>query len=92
MEKYFRGVDTIPEITEKVYAMGRGVEIKIGSPQKVSRGNRRQKESNGNRRVRKMKREMKMPRQSIAMAGYELHRQKQKRKSTDEEKKILKDL
>ena len=90
--KYLRGVDTIPEITDKVYAMGKAVEIKIGLPQKGSRGNRRPKPSNGKKRVRKMKREMKMLRQSIARAGNELHRRKQKRKATDKEKKILKDL
>ena len=27
---YVREVDTIPEITDKVYAMGRDVEIKMG--------------------------------------------------------------
>ena len=70
--KYLRGVDTLPVIIDKVYAMGRAVEIKVGLPQKVSRGKRRQKPSNGNRRVRKMKREMKMLRQSIARAGNEL--------------------
>ena len=39
-----------------------------------------------------MKRAMKMLRQSIARAGNELHRRKQKRKATDKEKRILKDL
>ena len=92
LRKYLRGVDTIPEITDKVYAMGKAVEIKISLPQKVSRGNRRQKPSNGNRRVRKMKREMKMLRRSIARAGNKLHRRKQKRKATNKENKILKDL
>ena len=29
---YLREVDTIPEITDKVYAMGRAVEIKMGLP------------------------------------------------------------
>ena len=27
---YLRSVDTIPEITDKVYAMGKAVEIKMG--------------------------------------------------------------
>ena len=89
---YLRGVDTIPEITDKVYAMGKAVEIKMGLPQNVSRRNGRQKPSNGNRRVIKIKTEMKVLRQSIARAGNELHRGKQKRKATDKEKKILKDL
>ena len=74
---YLRGVDTIPEITDKVYAMGKAVEIKMGLPQNVSSRNGRQKPSNGNRRVKKIKREMKVLRQSIARAGNELHRRKQ---------------
>ena len=91
-ENYLRGVDTILEITDKAYAMGKAVEIKMGLLQNVSSTNGRQKPSNGNRRVRKIKREMKVLRQSIARAGNELHRRKQKRKATDKEKKILKDL
>ena len=35
---------------------------------------------------------MKILRQSTARAGNELHKRKQKRKATDKEKKILKDL
>ena len=89
---YLRGVDTIPEITDKVYVMGKAVEIKMDLPQNLSSRNGRQKLSNGNRRVRKIKREMKVLRQCIARAGNELHRRKQKRKATEKEKKILKDL
>ena len=90
---YLRGVDIIQEISDKVYAKGKVVEIKMGLPQNVSSRNGRQKLSNGNRRVRKIKREMKVVlRQSIARAGNELHRRKQKRKATEKEKKILKDL
>lgn len=85
-------VDTILEITDKVYAMGKAVENKMGLPQKVSSRNGKQKPSNGNRRVRKIKREMKVLKQNIARAGNELHRRKQKRKATDKEKKISKDL
>ena len=64
----------------------------MGLPQNVSSRNGRQKPSNGNRRVRKIKREMKVLRQSIARAGNELYRRRQKRKATEKEKKILKDL
>ena len=72
--------------------MGKAVEIKMGLLQNVSSRNGRQKPSNGNRRVRKIKREIKVLRQSIARIGNELHRRKQKRKATEKEKKILKDL
>ena len=89
---HLRGVDTMAEITDKVYAMGKAVEIKMGLLQNVSSRNGRQKPSNGNRRVRKIKREMKVLQQSIARAGNELHRRKQKGKATEKEKKILKDL
>ena len=87
---YLRGVDTIPEITDKVYSMGKAVEIKMGLLQNVSNRNGRQKPSNGNRRVRKIKREMKILRQSIARAGNELHRRKQKRKATEKDLEGLK--
>ena len=77
---YLRGVDTTPEITDKVHAMGKVVEIKMGLLQNVSSRNGRQKSSNGKmtkvrkKRVRKIKREMKLLRQSIARAGNGLHR------------------
>ena len=89
---YLRGVDTIPEITDKVYAMGKAMDIRMGLHQYLSSRNGRQNPSNGNKRVRKMKRERKVVRQSIAGAENDLHRLKQKRKATDKETKILKDL
>ena len=87
-----RGVDTIPEITDKVYAMGRALEIKMGLPQTAKSTIGRQKPGTGNRRVRKLKQEMKRLRQVIARAGNELQRRKLKRKATAKEKMILKDL
>ena len=55
---YLRGVDTIPEITDKVY---------------ICDGQGSGKPSNENRRVRKITREMKVLRQSIARAGNKLY-------------------
>ena len=85
--KYLRGVDTILEILDNVYAMGKTVEINTGLLQEVSKGNSRQKPSNGNGRVRKMKREMKMLRQSIARAGNELHRRNKREKQQTKRKR-----
>ena len=42
-----RGVDTIPEITDKVYAMGRAIEIKMGLPQTAKSTIGRQKPGTG---------------------------------------------
>ena len=89
---YLRGVDTKPEITDKVHVMGKAVEIKMGLPQNVSSRNGRQKPSNGNRRVRKIKIKMKVLRQSIARTGNELKTEKKSNRKRENKKKILKDL
>ena len=92
LDQYLPGVDTIPEITDKVYAMGRAVERKMGIAQKGRKDKVKQKSTNGNRREIKLKAEMKELRQRIARANNELYRRRQKRKATKKEKKLLKQL
>ena len=89
---YLPNTDTIPEITDMVYAMGKAVAYSLGVVPKENNESRTKKAENGNRRERKLKVEMKKLRQNIARAGNELHRRKQKRKSTRKEKEIAKDL
>ena len=52
----------------------------------------RKKAEGGNRREHKLKAEMKDLRQDVARAKNELHSQKQQRKSTKKEKRIMKEL
>ena len=59
LDEYLHGDKNIPEITDKVYAMGKAIAIKSGILQK-------QTPSKGNRRERKLKAEMKRLRQQIA--------------------------
>ena len=83
---YLPSADTIPEITDIVYAMGKAVGYAMGVRSKV------RKAEGGNRRERKLKAEMKKLRQDIARAGNELHCQKQQRKATKKEKEILREF
>ena len=87
LDQYLNGVDTIPEITDKVYAMGRVIERKMGIAQKEKKDKGKRKPTNGNRRERKLKSEMKELRQRIGRANNELYRRRQKRKATKNEKK-----
>ena len=80
-------MDTIPEITDKVYAMGKAIEKKKGIVQKEKKGKVKRKPTNRNRRERQLKAEMKELRQRIARANNELYRRRQKRKATKKEKK-----
>ena len=63
LDQYLHGVDTIPEITDKVYAMGRAIERKMGIAQKEKKDKVKQKPTNGNRRERKLKAKVKELRQ-----------------------------
>ena len=67
-------MDTIPEIPDKVYAVGRAIERKMSIAQKEKKGKVKRKPTNGNRRERKLKAEMKELRQRIARANNELYR------------------
>ena len=51
---YLINADTIPEIKDKVYVMGKVIGHKLGAGQKQRSGNRRQKAGGGNRRERKL--------------------------------------
>ena len=92
LDQHMHEVDTIPEITDKVYAMGRAIERKKGIAQKEKKYKVKRKPTNGNRRERKLKAQMKELRQRIARANNELYRGRQKRKATKMEKKLLKQL
>ena len=90
---YLKEVDTIPEICDKVYAMGRAIGIKLGKLVEVNHGNRKKRFTNGdNRRERKLKKEIKQLRQVVAKASNELYRRRTRRKATKKEKKIIKEL
>ena len=88
--KYLEVVNGIPATTDIVYAMGNAITKKMGIYKKKEP--RKSRPGNGNRRERRMKAEMKQSRQSIARVSNELHRRKQKRKSTRKEKMIFKEL
>ena len=91
MSCYIRGEDTIPSITDKVYAMGKAIEKKMGiEPNEEKYTSKRLQ--NGNRRERTLKIEIKQLRQLITRTSNEIYRRKQRRKGTPKEKKILKQL
>ena len=92
LRMYLPSADTIPEITDIVYAMGKAVGYTMGVKSKESNGNGVRKTEGGNRRERKMKADMKKLRQDIVRAGNELHHRKQQRKATKKEKEILREL
>ena len=73
---YLPNVDTIFEITDMVYAMGKAVAYTLGVKPKEKSQRRAKKAEGGNRRECKLKAEMKRLRQDIARAGNELHRWK----------------
>ena len=67
-------MDTIPEICDKVYAMGRAIGIKLGKLVGVNHGNRKKRLTNGdNRRERKLKKEIKQLRQVTAKVSNKLY-------------------
>ena len=88
----YRIKNTKPEITDKVYAMGKAIDHKLGAGQKQRSGSRRQKAGGGNRRERKLDREMKELRQGIARISNELHRRKSRGKASRKEKAIIQNL
>ena len=89
---YLPSADTIPEITNIVYAMGKAIGYATGIKPKEGNESRPKKAEGGNRRKRKLKAEMKELRQDVARAGNKLHRRKHQRKSTKKEKRIMKEL
>ena len=86
-----RDVDIIPEVCDKVYAMGRDIASQLGvRVDKELPGKKKGNAEGGNRRERKLKKEIKELRQKIAKTSNELYRRKQRRKATAKEKAILK--
>ena len=71
---YLPNTDTIFEITDMVYAMGKAVAYMLGVKLKEKNRRRAKKAEGGNRRECKLKAEMKRLRQDIARVGNELHR------------------
>ena len=90
---YLKEVDTIPEICDKVYAMGRAIGIKLGKLVEVNHGNRKKRLTNGdNRRECKLKKEIKQLRQVVAKMSNKLYRRRMQRKATKKARKIIKEL
>ena len=93
LDIYLKEVDTIPEICDKVYAMGRAIGFKLGKLVESDSGERKKKSVNrGNRQERKLKKEIKELRQIVAKTSNELYRRIQQRKATKKEKEIIKKL
>ena len=59
LDEYLHGDENIPEITDKIYTMGKEVTIKSGIVQIQDNYRKENKTSNGNRRKRKLKAEIK---------------------------------
>ena len=74
---YLPNVDTIFEITDMVYAMGKTVAYMLGVKPKEKNQRRAKKAEGLNRREHKLKAEMKRLRLDIARAENESHRRKQ---------------
>ena len=60
LDQYLHGDENIPQITDKVYAMGKAIAIKSVIVQRQANYRGKNKPSNGNRRERKLKAEMKI--------------------------------
>ena len=76
MSCYIRGEDTIPSITDKVYAMGKAIEKKMGIDPNEKKKHTSKRLQNGNRRERKLKAEIKQLRQLTASISNEIYRRK----------------
>ena len=92
LDEYLHGDENVPEITDKVYTVGKASAIKSGIVQKQANYRRKNKLSNGNRKERKLKAEMKRLRQQITTTSNEIYRRTQKRKATAKEKELLDEL
>ena len=93
LDIYLKEVDTIPEICDKVYAMGRAIGFTLGKLVEGDQGDRKMKNANGrNRPERKLKKEINELHQIIAKTSNELYRRGQRRKAAKKEKEIIKEL
>lgn len=91
LDIYLKEVDTILEIFDKVYAMGRTVGFNLGKLIGDQGDIKKKSASGGNRRERKLKKEIKELHQIVAKTSNELYR-RQRRKATKKEKEIIKEL
>ena len=89
LDEYLYEDENIPEITDKVYAMGKIIAIKSWILQRQANYCRKNKPSNENRGVRKLKAERKKLRQQTARTSNEIFQRNQKRKATANEKELL---
>ena len=93
MDIYLKEVDTIPEIYDKVYAMGTAIGFKLGKLVEGDQSDRKKKSANGGNRLEwKLKKEIKELRQILAKTSNEIYRRRQRRKATKKEKEIIKEL
>ena len=89
LKKKLAKVETVNEVVDKVYAMGKAVARKMGIKTKSKNKNCKKK---GNRREMEKLEKIKELRQKIAWASNEIHRRKTRRKATKKEKEIIKKL
>ena len=93
LDIYLQEVDTIPEICDKVYAMGRAIGFKLGKLVESDKGERKKKSANGgNIWEQKLKKEIKELHQIVAKTSNELYRRRQQRKAAKKEKEIIKEF
>ena len=60
LDIYLKDADTIPEICDNVYAMGRAIGFKLGKLVEGNQGDRKKKSANGeNRQEQKLKKQIK---------------------------------
>ena len=78
LDIYLKEVHTIPEICDKVYAMGRAIDFKLGKLVENDSGERKKKSAvGGNRQERKLNKEIKELHQIVAKMSNELYRRRQ---------------
>ena len=70
---YLLSTDTIPEITDIVYDMGKAIGYATGIKPKGENEKRPKKDQGGNRREGELRAKMKGLRQDKATAGHKLH-------------------
>ena len=91
LDIYLKEVDTIPEICDKVYAMGTAIGFKLGKLLESDSSERKKKSANGgNRGEQKLEKQIKELHQIVAKMSNELYRRRQPRKATKKEKEIIK--
>ena len=85
---HLRDQNSLPEITDAVYAITRAVNIKL----EIKRPLRKEKKAKENRGVRQMKKQMKELTQPVPRAGNETYQRKHWGKVLRKEKRIIEEL